>query len=210
MGNAAIFANLPRFDDTPTVHVTLPIGMTEFDDFAAPAPPPVALDVYVEPEPEELPEPELEPAPPPAPVIVAPDLSAVAQAAAALSATIERVEQEAHQQVVAAIQDMASQLFPKLANRFLAGEIGLHLRDLVPVSVGAVEVQAAPDMADALADIVDGLPELSQRCTILPREMEDETKVEVSWKAGGVSFDFAGLLAGCLARMGPKQPGVEG
>lgn len=206
MSKSPLFSKLPRFDDAPAHRVTLPFGMAEFDagsDVPAPkpAPPPSPEPEAVEAQPsEDVPEPAPVPAMP-----AGPDLAMVEQTTAELQATITRIEREAAQQVTAAIEDMAHQLFPKLASRFLAGEIGLHLRDLVPVSVASVEIQAAPAMADALADMVDGMPELSHRCTILPREMGEETAVEVSWRAGGLSFDFAGLLASCLARLGPKQ-----
>jgi hypothetical protein len=217
MSNSPLFSNLPRFDDAPAHKVTLPFGMAEFDaESGAAAPKPAPLP---EPEPEVVAEAEVDeeqpveamPEPAPAPAVpTGPDLAMVEQTTAELQATIARIELEAAQQVTAAIEEMAHQLFPKLASRFLAGEIGLHLRDLVPVSVASVEIQAAPAMADALADMVDGMPELSQHCTILPREMGEETAVEVSWRTGGLSFDFAGLLASCLARLGPKQSETGG
>ena len=212
MSSSPLFSNLPRFDDAPAHKVTLPFGMADFDaENEAPALPEPEPELAIEADPveDEAVEPVAEVAPSPA-IPVGPDLAMVQQTVAELQATIARIEGEASQQVTAAIEDMAHQLFPKLASRFLAGEIGLHLRDLVPVSAASVEIQAAPAMADALADIVDGLPELSQRCTILPREMGEETAVEVSWRAGGLSFDFAGLLASCLARLGPKQPETGG
>lgn len=218
MSSSPLFSNLPRFDDAPAHRVTLPFGMAEFDTGGAapapkPAPPEPESEISAETDTVEAEAAPLEAAPEPAPVPAAPtgpDLAMVEQTAAELQATIARIEHEAAQQVTAAIEDMAHQLFPKLASRFLAGEIGLHLRDLVPVCVASVEIQAAPAMADALADMVDGMPELSQRCTILPREMGEETAVEVSWRAGGLSFDFAGLLASCLARLGPKQSETGG
>lgn len=212
MSSSPLFSNLPRFDDAPAHKVTLPFGMADFDaENEAPALPEPEPELAIEADPaeDEAVEPVAEVAPSPA-IPAGPDLAMVQQTVAELQATIARIEGEASQQVTAAIEDMAHQLFPKLASRFLAGEIGLHLRDLVPVSAASVEIQAAPAMADALADIVDGLPELSQRCTILPREMGEETAVEVSWRAGGLSFDFAGLLASCLARLGPKQPETGG
>jgi hypothetical protein len=42
-----------------------------------------------------------------------------------------------------------------------------------------------------------------------PAVSEDEPRVLVSWRTGGVTFDFEGLLAACLAHLDPSHTMIE-
>ena len=48
--------------------------------------------------------------------------------------------------------------------------------------------------------MVAAQPALAGRCTVIAAE--GRTGVDVSWRTGGVTFDFDGLLAACLAQLG--------
>lgn len=61
----------------------------------------------------------------------------------------QEMEKQAHASVLALVQDM----FPRLADLFLAEEIARHLPDLVPSSKTDIQIKASPDIARELEEI---------------------------------------------------------
>lgn len=202
MSKDAIFANLPRFDEAHLVRLKLPLE-SEPQSFDAPEPPESAFpDIE---EADEVPF-ELTPEPVPAPASEPPvDFSMLEDTVAALSGAIATIEREAQTRMSRAIEDMVRKLFPELARRFLAEEIGLHLKTLLPVSINKIEIRAAPAMVEALTEIVRTSEPLSDRCTVVAEETGDAAHVEVSWRSGGLTFDYTGLMEACLARLDGTQ-----
>lgn len=122
------------------------------------------------------------------------------KAIADLSLLMGRLEMESRQQAVSTIQTLAGRLFPELSRQFMAEEIGRHLPGLIPAAVPGIEIHAPPDLAARLEEMVAAQPALAGRCTVIAAE--GRTGVDVSWRTGGVTFDFDGLLAACLAQLG--------
>ncbi|MCI4643377.1 MAG: hypothetical protein MRY64_01165 [Hyphomonadaceae bacterium] len=210
MSDSVLLSRLPRFDGATEGQVKLGRGLA-FEDFDLPAQSSEAFEPELEsdmaamtsdaPE-EDLPEPELADEPPLAEL---PDVSGVEEMIAALSAAVQHVEQAAADQVAGAIQSAAAKLFPELSRQFLAEEIGQHLRALTPVSVEHIEIRATPAMAEALEGILARSETLAGRCILKPVNGPDDTQVNVSWRNGGLDFDFSGLMEACLARLSPTQ-----
>jgi hypothetical protein len=61
-------------------------------------------------------------------------------------------------------------------------------------------------MLEKLEPIVARNTALAGRCSLVPAE---NNSVEVSWKTGGVTFDFEALLDACLAHLDPAQTLIE-
>lgn len=195
--SSALLANLPRFDEGEQAHPAelLKRMLGEMQGAAKPPAPPV----------EEVVE-TVEEAPPADP---APALEEVERLIGDLSGLMARLEQESRERSMQAIQSLAARLFPELSRRFLAEEIGAHLAGLVPASVPSVEIRARPVLLEQLEPIVARSPSLSGRCTLSPADTAKDAQVRVSWKTGGVTFDFEALLAACLAHLDPAQTLIE-
>ncbi len=138
-----------------------------------------------------------------------PSLSEVGNLITQLSATLTRIECEARDQSMQVTQALAARLFPELSREFLAEEIARHLPNLVPASVPSIEIRARQEMLDKLEPIVARETSLSGRCKLIPADSKDEPRVFVSWKTGGVTFDFEGLLAACLTHLDPSHTMIE-
>ncbi|MEZ6013010.1 MAG: hypothetical protein R3C08_14210 [Hyphomonas sp.] len=138
-----------------------------------------------------------------------PTLAEAERLVADLSGLMKRLERDSREQSMHVLQSLAARLFPELSRQFLAEEIGQHIGKLVPASVPAVEIRARQVMLDRLEPIVRRNTVLSGRCTLVPATAPEDTRVEVSWKTGGVTFDFEGLLAACLAHLDPAQTLIE-
>lgn len=159
-----------------------------------------------------------EEAPLPAPAKTEPvSVRAIPQETAALQATvsslakaIDRIDAEARQQTVDTVRAIAGQLFPELSRRFLAEEIGRHLPALIPAAAPKVDIYAEPPLAAQLQEMIARHPSLEGRCTVIAREGQGNGRADVSWRTGGVTFDFDTLLAACLNDLGSThKPNTE-
>lgn len=195
-----LFSNYPRFDTDEALAKPHATGRWQR-----------SLESHDEPLQELLPlaEPEIEAQPevqveaPPSPSEI--DLTNVEASLAALGARLDKIEREANAQALQAVQSMASKLFPELSRLFLAEEVSRHLASLVPASAAVVEIRAEPELAAQLQARVDALPALVHRCTVTPAATGGQGRVDVTWKSGGASFDFDGLLTACLSHLSSTQ-----
>lgn len=126
-----------------------------------------------------------------------------------LSGLMEGLERQTQERATQVIQALAARLFPELSRRFLANEISHHLARLVPPTVPQVEIRARSALLEQLQPIISQSPALSGRCMLSPVELAEETRVQVSWTSGGVTFDFDSLLAACLTHLDPAQTLIE-
>jgi hypothetical protein len=190
----AVFASLPRFDAKAGQARAPGSWLKELDGLAPP-------------EPSEKPAPRL---PEPmvtaeAPVVEASpqplDLKKIEASLITLNSRLDKIERDAQAQTLQSIQSVAAKLFPELSREFLAEEIGRHLAALVPASAAVVEIRAETSLADKLRELVERTPALAHRCTVTSAAAEGQGGVEVSWQAGGLSFDFDGLLQACLSHL---------
>ncbi len=122
-----------------------------------------------------------------------------------LSGTISQLKQEGRNQSVEVIQSLASKLFPELSNLFLAEEIGRHLPALIPQSVPEIELRAEPAQLEKIQQILETKHALRAHLILTPLEHPSDSRVQISWKTGGINFDFDGLLDACLARLNSTQ-----
>lgn len=197
--SSALLSNLPRFDRDDQTHPAEQLRRMLGQMQAAAARPAATT-----PEPEVV----VEEDPPPAEDL-GPSLSEVGNLITQLSATLMRIESEAREQSMQATQALAARLFPELSREFLAEEIARHLPKLVPASVPSIEIRARQEMLDKLEPIVTRETSLSGRCKLTPADSKDEPRVLVSWRTGGVTFDFEGLLGACLTHLDPSHTMIE-
>ncbi|MBA4227557.1 MAG: hypothetical protein C0456_13090 [Hyphomonas sp.] len=193
----AIFSNLPRFDvvagPRPAEWLR---AMIAGEETHAPA----QLPEMEEPEPLFADEPM-----PAQPAVVHPvprETVALQAAVSGLAGLMERIDQESRQYAVETAQAVAAQLFPELSRRFLAEEIGRNLPGLLPSAAPVVDIYAEPELAAQMVEMVSRHPSLEGRCNIIPSEDQGFGRAEVSWRTGGVTFDFEGLLTACLNDIG--------
>ena len=188
-----VFAKLPSFDDPAAAHRP----RTDLKSFDAPAPEPVP-----EPAAEEEPGPsaaaELEQA-------AQSQLAAVEQTLNSLAGAMDELDEQARTRTTDTVLAISKKLFPELSELFLAEEIARHLPGLLPETAPSVEIRAEPHLADQLEDIVRHSNRLSGRCTVVRDEAPGRDRAEVSWGAGGLSFDFGGLLQACLSQLRASQ-----
>jgi len=194
----ALLSSLPRFDKDdqhPAEQLRRMLGQMK----AAAARPTVPAPV------EEIVEEDV--APPE--VDLGPSLAEVDGLIGQLSSALTQIESESRDQAMQVTQSLAARLFPELSRKFLAEEISQHLTRLVPASTPAVEIRARPHMLEKLEPIIARHPGMAGRYTLVPASVSDDPRVQVSWKTGGVTFDFEGLLAACLAHLDPAQTLIE-
>lgn len=125
-------------------------------------------------------------------------MTAVEATLNSLADKITAVESDARRQTSETIVAMASRLFPELSKRFLADEIALHLQKLIPPSAVEVVITAEPELAERLQAVIQKSERLAGVCSLNPAPSPKGDRVDVSWKSGGLTFDFEGLLESCL------------
>ncbi len=128
-------------------------------------------------------------------------MQAVEQTLASLASITEQLQQEIRQRAESQMTALAEKLFPKLGQSFLAEEIARHLPDLLPASVVDIEIRAEPELAAALTALIDGSGQLAGCCSVIEDEAPGANRATISWRDGGVDFDFEGLLEACLGRL---------
>lgn len=200
----AVFSQLPRFDAVSAARPADWLRAMNAGEMQAPSR--TAAQ-------EEAPPAPTLPTQKPEPSIVHP----IPQETAALQATVsslaklmERIEAESRQQTAETVRQIAGQLLPELSRRFLAEEISRHLPALIPATVPVVDIRAEPVLAAQLQEIVSRHPSLEGRCNVIAEAGQGASRAEVSWRTGGVTFDFEGLLTACLNDLGSTQkPNTE-
>lgn len=172
-------------------------------------------------EPGLPPEPAAAPAPTaPAPQVAAPEPAVAVPSPAANQAALEnvieslaglvnRLEAEAREQAAVALRAMAAELLPELSRQFLAEEIMRHVPALVPSSAAQFEIRAEPELAEQLSGLIAQYPSLAARCEVTRVEGKAAGSADVSWRTGGVSFDFDSLMSACLARLKPPTSMIK-
>ncbi len=199
----AVFSHLPRFDSVSAARPADWLRAMNAGEMQAPSRP--AMQEEAPPAPAAAQKPE--------PAIVHP----IPQETAALQATVsslaklmERIEAESRQQTAETVRQIAGQLLPELSRRFLAEEISRHLPALIPATVPVVDIRAEPILAAQLQEIISRHPSLEGRCNVIAEVGQGASRADVSWRTGGVTFDFEGLLTACLNDLGSTQkPNTE-
>ncbi|MEQ9314363.1 MAG: hypothetical protein RLN72_00840 [Henriciella sp.] len=135
-------------------------------------------------------------------------MTAVEATLNSLADKITAVEADARRQTNETIVAIAGRLFPELSKRFLADEIALHLQKLIPASAVEVEIRAEPDLLERLRAVVEKSERLAGVCKLTPENAPKGERVDVSWKSGGITFDFDGLLASCLKHIDTTQSAI--
>ena len=176
----SIFAQLPRFDEggahaAVTLHGGEPVS-----------------------EPDE---PETPPGPSEAELELSRTTQALKETIASLDALKAQVIEESAQHTARQVSALASALFPKLAEAFLAEEITRHLPGLLPGAAATVQVRAEPGLAGQIDEIVASAGPQHVRIEVIEDEAAGPNRASVSWQDGGVDFDFASLLDACLAKL---------
>ena len=123
-----------------------------------------------------------------------------------LADKVEKVEADARRQTAASVAAIAERLFPKLARRFLAEEISLHLEKMIPPGEVCIDIKAEPHLAEQLYEAIQRSESLAEICNVVPQDTSNGSRVDVSWKSGGLDFDFDGLLEACIGHLRSERP----
>lgn len=126
-----------------------------------------------------------------------------------LAGKVEKIEADARRQTAASIAAIAERLFPKLARRFLAEEISLHLEKMIPPGEVCIDIKAEPHLAEQLYETIQRSKQLADICNVIPQEDANGSRVDVSWKSGGLDFDFDGLLEACIGHLRSERPSEQ-
>ena len=188
-----VFAKLPSFDEPVSSH-RKQTGLKSFDaPEVAPEPVPAEEDDAAAAAASELDE------------AAQARLAAIEETLTSLAGTMDELDARARTRTTETVLEISKKLFPELSDLFLAEEIARHLPRLLPESAPNVEIRAEPHLADQLEEIVHRSNRLSGRCTVISDETPGKNRAEVSWGAGGLSFDFGGLLQACLSQLRASQ-----
>lgn len=198
--NSALWSNLPRFDldgqktmSPPQLQMLL--GKLPGDEFAVVPDEPLADEPPVEETPVKA-----EPTP---------ESNELEVLLGTLPEALNQIAEDAQSQCVHLVRTISVQLFPVLAESFLAEEICQHLPALIPDFEPLIEVRAASGLAEQIAEIIGRNKALADRCRLMPCESPEQAAIDISWKTGGVNFNFEALLGACLYRLGQTQPSSE-
>jgi hypothetical protein len=126
-----------------------------------------------------------------------------------LAGKVEKIEADARRQTAASIAAIAERLLPKLARRFLAEEIALHLEKMIPPGEVCIDIKAEPHLAEQLYETIQRSAQLADICNVIPQEDACGSRVDVSWKSGGLDFDFDGLLEACIGHLRSERPSEQ-
>ncbi len=135
-------------------------------------------------------------------------LSEIEATLGALSQAITTVQQDGRKQTVESVVAIAERLFPELSKKFLSEEIALHLEKMIPESAASVDIKAEPDLAESLKSVIERSNHLSSVCAVTPDASPKGERVTVSWKTGGLTFDFNGLLEACIGHLKTTHPSM--
>lgn len=125
----------------------------------------------------------------------------VRQALEHISIAVRDIETSATAKVSDAICRLADELFPRLSPMLLAEEFASHIPDLVRLVPPVVRVEVSPAVAEQLSQACQSTNIWPDGWEICPIEDLEETRIEVSWEDGGLTYDTDKILASCLGRL---------
>ena len=195
----AFALQLPRFEQSSdSVIVGGEPQETELEtdivmDLESPLPEEIALPVEEE-------EDHWEPDPAPAEVAMEDRLSAFDKLISDLSLTAQQLQNDVSGRVEVLVQGIASALFPKLAEEFLADEISRFLAYALPQNAIEIEIYAPSPLQPALTERLSRLKAVHSSFIISDLPTGAEPSVKVNWGDGGFDYDLTSLLAACHAR----------
>lgn len=123
---------------------------------------------------------------------------------ASLETTLAGVNQQAKAHAEAQLLAMAEELFPRLANEFLAEELVRHIPRLIPDLTPDIVMRLSQDLADPVQQALLRVPGLQERLTLEIGE-ELENSIQIVWPQGGCDFSFDELLNDVLQRLRPQS-----
>lgn len=118
-----------------------------------------------------------------------------------LSCAIEEIKRSSSLQISSAISEIASELFPHLSSEFLAEEFALHVPSLVQLAPPSVNVQASPRIAEHLNFVSRKMEAWPVGWAIETIDDLEETRVQMVWDKGGLTYDLERILEVCLNRL---------
>lgn len=127
------------------------------------------------------------------------DLEALSNLNVSLADVIAQLDQDVQQQAMLQVQALAAQLFPKLAESFLANELAAHLPSLLPKMEPDVEIAVPASMLERLQASVERTQALPRNCRFVEATPDQsENAIRIIWPKGGYDFDFDTFLADCM------------
>ncbi len=127
-----------------------------------------------------------------------------------LSDVIAQLGRDAQEQAIANVQAIAEQMFPKLADVFLAEELACHLPHLIPKLAPEVEISVPPRLLLRLQAAVERTHALPENCRFVEAVAgQSANAIRIVWPKGGYDFDFNALLADCMMHVNGQAQKME-
>ncbi len=127
-----------------------------------------------------------------------------------LADVIAQLGRDAQEQAIANVQTMAKQLFPKLAEVFLADELACHLPNLIPKLAPEVEISVPQHLLLRLQAAVERTHALPENCRFVEAGTgQSDNAIQIIWPKGGYDFDFNALLADCMLHVNGQAKMME-
>lgn len=124
---------------------------------------------------------------------------------AGLERSMLEVERTALANCQQAVADFLGAAFPRLNEAFLAEEIALAMRTLVPPKVERLNLRVPETLEASFRQIVQSSETLAGKCDVQASSARDEITVDVDWGDGGLQFDMDQFLNSSLGRMTGQQ-----
>lgn len=138
------------------------------------------------------------------------DLDALNDLNVSLSDVITQLGRDAQEQAIANVQAIAEQLFPKLADVFLADELACHLPNLIPKLAPEVEISVPPRLLLRLQTALERTHALPDNCRFVEAVAgQSANAIRIVWPKGGYDFDFNALLADCMLHVNSQAKKME-
>ena len=190
---------LPAFEDGfPPMDLVEEEPLPEIEDV------PLTLETFVE-EDHWEPSPEFQNSD----VDITEKLESVEKLVTELTSTAQLLEGQMADRIEQKIQAIASALFPKLAEDFLAEEISRFLAYAVPQNQSQIEITVPGPIEADLTECLLRVKSLHGRWTITASPQGSEPSVHVNWGDGGFDYDLSTLLAACHAHNFQNGTGLE-
>lgn len=198
--NASPVSRLPRFDD--------PEGLSPLAIFDAKiaAAEPVEEVAPVEPVEPDLPETDM----------VEPEVDEDARfreeassALQMLSSALYEFEVSAATNIAFAIKTMVGEIFPHLSSVFLTEEFALNIPELISFVPPKAKIQAPVRIAEHLMQVSSETENWPEGWEIEAVHGLEDTRVEVVWDQGGLTYDYTKILQACLTRLGEHANDAE-
>jgi len=105
----------------------------------------------------------------------------------------------AHSQTLVA--DFIQAAFPNLSEAFLADEVLTATESMAPNEVERLTLTVPSAFESAFQRSIQASPRMTELCELKVHDANDDIRVDVDWRSGGLAFDMDAFLESSLGRL---------